>query len=210
MSKMDNLDLQDCDERVADDAVDSKEISVGSSFSSFEEFKDSFEHIKKKGFHLFHVFNSQSGKDYNRKRANKKCSDEVIDESKFQYTYYSVRCVHYGVARSRSKGLRPNQRHFSLGCEAKITVSYDRLSKRLAVTEFNLVHNHRVGEAIFQHHPIARRLSKEEEKDIKEIIQLRPNSKLVRNLITHKYGKQLTLKDIHNIKAKTKEEARGN
>ena len=187
-----------------------KEISVGSSFSSFEEFKDSFKCLKKEGFHPFRVFNSQSGKDYNRKRASKKHSNEVIDESKFEYTYYSVKCVHYGVARSRSKGLHPNQHHFSLGCQAKITVAYDRLNKQLAVTECNLVHNHRIGEAIFQHYPAARRLSKEEEQDIKEIIQLRPNSKLVRNLITHKYGKQLTLKDIHNIKAKAKKEASRN
>lgn len=102
---MDGLDRQDFDERVADDAVDFKEMSVGSSFSSFKEFKDSFERLKKEGFHPFRVFNSQSGQDYNRKRASKKYSNEVIDESKFEYTYYSVRCLHYGVARSRSKGL---------------------------------------------------------------------------------------------------------
>ena len=70
-----------------------------------------------------------------------------------------------------------------MGCEAKITVSYDRQNKRLAVTECNLVHNHYLGEAIFQHYPAARRLSKEEEKDVKEIVQLRLNSKLVHNLI---------------------------
>ena len=116
---MDDIDRQEFDEHVADKVVDFKEISVGSSFSSFKEFKDRFEHLKKKGFHLFHVFNSQSGKDYNQKRVSKKYSNEVIDESKFEYTYYSVRCVHYGVARSRSKGLCLNQRHFSLGCEAK-------------------------------------------------------------------------------------------
>ena len=78
------------------------------------------------------------------------------------------------------------------------------------MTECNLVHNHRIGEAIFKHYPAARRLSREEEKDVKEIIQLRPNSKLFCNLITHKYGKQLTLKDIHNIKTKAKEKACGN
>ena len=169
-------------------------------FVSFKEFKDSFTRFKNEGFHPFRVFNSQSGKDYNRKRAGKKYSNEVIDKLKFEYTYYSVRCVHYGVARSRSKGLRPNQCHFSLGCEAKITVAYDRLNKRLAVTECNLVHNHHIGEAIFQHYPAARRFSKEEEQDVKEIIQLRPN---------RKYGKQLTLKDFHNIKTKAKEEACG-
>ena len=124
--------------------------------------------------------------------------------------YYSVRCVHYGEARSRSKGLCPNQHHFSLGCEAKITVTYYRFKKKLIVTECKLDHNHRIGESIFQHYPSARRLSKDEEQAVKEIMQLRPNCKLVRNLITQKYGKQLTLKDIHNINTKTKEQACGN
>ena len=41
-------------------------------------------------------------------------------------------------------------------------------------------------------------------------MQLRPNCKLVRNLICQKYGKQLTLKDIHNINTKTKEQVCGN
>ena len=57
---MDDLDLQDFGERVADDAVDFKEISVGSSFSSFKEFKDSFKRLIKEGFHPFRVFNKQS------------------------------------------------------------------------------------------------------------------------------------------------------
>ena len=59
-AKIDDLDLQDFDERVADDAVDFKEISVGSSFSSFKEFKDSFKRLIKEGFHPFRVFNKQS------------------------------------------------------------------------------------------------------------------------------------------------------
>ena len=52
--------------------------------------------------HPFHVFNSQSGKDYNTKRASKKYSNELVDELQFEYTYYSVQCVHYDEARSRA------------------------------------------------------------------------------------------------------------
>jgi len=185
--------------------VECQQIDIGSLFSFFKEFKRSLDDLKKEGHHPFHVFNSQTGKDYNQKRAGKKFSNEVTDTSKFEYTYYSVRCVHYNETRSCSKGLHPNQCNFSLGCEAKITVTYDRLRKKLNVIECNLDHNHCIGESIVQHYPTARRLNKEEEQDVKEIMQLRPNKKLIRNLIAKKYGKQLTLKDIHNIKAKTKE-----
>ena len=95
--------------------ISMKYVSVGPSFSSFKEFKGSFERIKKEGFHPFHAFNSQSGKEYDRKRASNKYSNEVINKSKFQYTSYSVKCVNYGVARSCSKGLRLNQCHFFFG-----------------------------------------------------------------------------------------------
>ena len=53
---MDNPDHQNADEHVADKAVEFKEISVGSSFSSFKKFKDSFAHLKKEGFYI--KFNS--------------------------------------------------------------------------------------------------------------------------------------------------------
>ena len=46
-SKMEDVDFQDLDECVADDAVDLKEISVGLSFFSFKEVNGSFERIKK-------------------------------------------------------------------------------------------------------------------------------------------------------------------
>ena len=51
---------------------------------------------------------------------------DPFDIEKFRYTYYSARCVHYDETRHRSKGLRPNQRSFSMGCQANVTASYDR------------------------------------------------------------------------------------
>ena len=162
----------------------SSEINVGTLFLSFKDFKRSLDLLKKEDCHPFHVFNSQSGKDYNTKRACKKYSNELFDVSQFEYTYYSVRCVHYGEARSRSKGVRPNQCHFSLSCEAKITVLHNRFRKKLIVTECKLDHNHHIGESIYQHYPNARRLTREEEQDVKEIMQLRPSCKLVHNLVT--------------------------
>jgi len=183
-----------------------KTFSVGTTFCSFEEFKTSLDLLKEEKFHPFRVFNSQTGKDYNKKRTNGK---DVIDPSQFQYTYYTVRCVHYGEARSRSKGIRPNQRHFSMGCQAKITVSYDKVRRCLRVNECNLEHCHRIGETIFQHYPTNRRLNREEQNDVEEMVQLKPNNKLVRELVAQKFGKHLTLKDIQNVKTKIKERESG-
>ena len=184
-------------------------LYVGKSFSSFAEFQHDLDELKKGGSHPFRVFNSQTGKNYNMKRVGRKYSTDPVDITKFEYTYYSVRCVHYGDVRSRGKGLRPNQRHFPMGCQAKITASYDKLQNKIIVREFDIEHNHRTGDEIMQHYPSARRLSKTEQKDVEEIIGLKPNNKHVQNLISKKYGKHVTLKDIQNLKTKARERTRG-
>ena len=110
-----------------------------------------------------------------------------------------MRCAHYGEARSRGKGLRPNQHHFPMGCQAKITASYDKLQNKMVIRELDIKHNHRTGSDVVQHYPFARRLSKAEQKEVEEIIGLKPNNKHVQDLISKKYGKHVTLKDIQNF-----------
>ena len=161
-------------------------LYVGETFSTFAEFKQALDKLKKSGCHPLRVFNSQTGKNYNLKRIGRKYSSEPVDIAKFEYTYYSERCVYYGDTRCRSKGLRPNQRHFSMGCQAKITATYDKLQNKLVVRECNFQHNHRIGEDILSHYPSARRLNQVEQKEIKEIIGLKPNNKHVQDLISNK------------------------
>ena len=95
-------------------------------------------------------------------------------------------------------------------CWPKITASYDRIRKCLSVNECNLEHCHHIGGTIFQRYPATKRLNEKENKDVEEIIQLKPKNKLVRDLIAQKYGKTLTLKDIQNVKTKIKERECGN
>ena len=84
---------------------------------------------------------------------------------------------------------------------------YNKGLNCLVVRECDLHHNHRTGEEIYRHYPSARRLSKDEEKDITEILGLKANSKHVHDLV-RRYGKFVTLKDIQNLKTKVREETR--
>lgn len=183
-------------------------FSPGKRFPSFADVESALDELKKIEYHPLRVYNSQKGEDYNKKRLSRKYPGEPVDVTKFQYTYCSVRCVHYGQPRHCGKGLRPIQQSFSLGCQAKITPSYNKSLNCLVVTECCLDHNHRIGEDIYKHYPSARKLSKEEERNIAEILSLKANSKHVRQLIARKYGKFVTLKDIQNIKTKVREETR--
>ena len=100
-------------------------MEVGTPFKSFQQFQTALGELKRSANHPLRVYNSQTATDYNKKRINK-IFTEPVDADKIKYTYYSVRCVHYGDSRQCGKGIRPNQNTFSLGCKAKITVSYDR------------------------------------------------------------------------------------
>ena len=48
------------DERQPDSVEQCKIITAGATFTSFEEFKASLDHLKETQFHPFRVFNSQT------------------------------------------------------------------------------------------------------------------------------------------------------
>ncbi len=50
----------------------------------------------------------------------------------------------------------------------------NRLTKKLTVRQCNLEHNHRVGLEIFAHYPSNRKLSREEEQEIIDVLAVRP------------------------------------
>ena len=175
-------------------------LAVGKLFYSFDEAEKALNELKEKENHMLRVYNSQRVGDYNKKQSSLKHTGQLADVSKFKYTYYSVRCAHYGDSRPRSKGIQPLQRCFAMGCQAKITLSYSKATKCLVVKECTLDHNHRIGENIMKHYPSARKLSVNEKKHVTELISVKANNKHIRDLVVRKYGKLITLKDIHNLK----------
>ena len=72
-----------------------------------------------------------------------------------------------------------------------------------------LEHNHRIGPSLSEHYPSNRKLSKEESVAVNELLSLQPKTKYVKEMIASKYGKFVTLKDIHNLKTRMKNKSRG-
>lgn len=72
-----------------------------------------------------------------------------------------------------------------------------RFTKELVVRESNLTHNHRIGPDIAMHYPSNRKLSTEECTTVSEMLTLRLKTKHFKEMIGKKYGKMVTLKDIH-------------
>ena len=180
----------------------SNECFVGKRFECYEDMMVMIDDLKAHN-HPLRVFNSQTVEECNKRRAKAKQPLEPID-AKWRYTYYSVRCVHYGQGRQRSKGVRPNQRHLALNCPVKLTVSYDRVAGCLVVRECILNHNHRIGSEIMEQYASKRRLSLKQQHSVNELLSLKPNNKQLKDHIHSKYKKFVTLKDIQNMKAKMK------
>ena len=124
---------------------------------------------------------------------------EPID-SRWQFAYYAIACVHFGQPRKRSNGIRCNQRHLALGCTAKLTTSYDRKFQCLVLRNCTLQHNHEIGSAVIKHYASNRKLSMQEQLELNEVLELRPNNKQLKDYIHMKYKKAATLKDMQNMK----------
>ena len=67
---------------------------VGKKLNSFDEMMTMINQLKASN-HPLRVFNSQTVEECNKRRAKAKQPLEPI-YNKWRYTYYSVRCVHYG------------------------------------------------------------------------------------------------------------------
>jgi len=79
-------------------------MEVGQMLTSFVDFEKYLEDFKKQNNHPLRVFNSQTARNYNSKHPA-----DHVDEERFSYTYYSVRCIHYGEPRHCGKEVRCHQ-----------------------------------------------------------------------------------------------------
>ena len=61
------------------------------------------------------------------------------------------------------------------------------------------VHNHEIKKEVFQYSSKQRKLSQDEVKEIKAMIDLKANKKLIKHHLIASTGKKVTLKDIHNV-----------
>ena len=68
----------------------------------------------------------------------------------------------------------------------------------------NLSHNHEVSKELYQSLPRQRSLPFELLEEVKSAIKLKANNKLLRQKIEQETGKMVTLKDLSNIKCKSK------
>ena len=112
-------------------------------------------------------------------------------------------CKHFGVHKTRSKGIRPVQNVLPSGCNFQIQFVYDRRLDAYVVKKSIIEHNHPISAAIAKHYPCNRRLDANECQEALTLLDVGGNTTLVRNYFETKTGKVVTNQDIQNMKRKS-------
>ncbi|CAF1366155.1 unnamed protein product, partial [Didymodactylos carnosus] len=179
-SKPDDLDV------ALDGVLDGCSFKLGDVFKTFMDFKQKLDDYSKETGAMFRTKDSLKLKE---------ASDLVYKRIDFQ-------CCHGGKIRSRSAGIRPQQHHMALNCQAKIRLY--NTGEQLKITIIDLKHNHKVDQANMKFYARNRRLDDSAIELIKNYDQHKVPRSIIRNLIMdEKNIKFNTVKDIANVLNKT-------
>ncbi|XP_069463557.1 uncharacterized protein [Ambystoma mexicanum] len=122
-----------------------EEIAViGREFSDYESLEEFIFTLGQQQKVFFMKKDCRTVETYNKRIAD----DQKKYHSKFKYAYIKYVCKHFGIYKSQSKGFRPNQRTFKIGCNAKILASVDRMKNVFVIKQAILEHKHRCSENI--------------------------------------------------------------
>ncbi|GFN90037.1 Zinc finger swim domain-containing protein 1 [Plakobranchus ocellatus] len=116
---------------------------------------------------------------------------------------YGEFTVQFGTVPSKAafneRGIELN-RTFLMGCTFSLKLRASPDGKKLKITHFDSEHHgHNMSEASFSHLPSNRKLSTNEKDDVRQLLKLNANKKLVQQHVKATTGKNVRLKDLHNL-----------
>ena len=62
-------------------------------------------------------------------------------------------------------------------------MTFDKVEQKLKIRDCSLKHSHRTGKDVMKHYPFVRKLSEQQEKEIQDVLTLRPNNKLLLGMV---------------------------
>ena len=95
-----------------------------------------------------------------------------------------------------------------LGCTAHVTASVDRKRDKLIVRSLVDLHCHDRSEAIFKMYPENRRMGEEEKQTAQKLLELNVEARRIVHLIKDISGREITNRDIFNLKANIKHDGK--
>lgn len=121
--------------------------------------------------------------------------------------YYALllSCKFGGEPRKRTDRIRKTKT-FRQGCPFEIYIRLAADGQSLEVNRIKELHNHELAKELYERLPRQRAVSEEDKIEMENAIKLKANSKLLRQKIEQSTSKKVTLKEIANMKQKTRQD----
>ena len=135
-----------------------------------------------------------------------------VEIAKPSLKYYSLKlvCKFGGKPRKRTQRIR-NTKTFRQECPFEVYLILSQDGQHLEVIRIKEVHNHVANKTIYDHLPRQRASRVTQTADnIAEAIKLHANPKILQQKVEETTGRKVTLKDISNIKQRSKQDINNN
>uniref|UniRef100_A0A8D9AW04 Protein FAR1-RELATED SEQUENCE 6 n=1 Tax=Cacopsylla melanoneura TaxID=428564 RepID=A0A8D9AW04_9HEMI len=173
---------------------------LGKLFDNFDSLKCFIKEYEETNFvqlGIWHSLKLETQKA--RSQNNSKASKLKMAKKELVYCTITYKCIHGGEFKTTGNGQRKTP-SFKQNCPFSLKVNLSRNAQNLVITNIAPDHNHEISETVFKSLPRQRQLSDDQKAEVKEMLYLRCNKKLVRKHMVESTGKNVLLKDIHNLK----------
>ncbi|XP_034233726.1 uncharacterized protein LOC117640878 [Thrips palmi] len=186
------------------------QLQVGARYPSFKALEAAIERFSLDTNSVYTVYNSRLVEKENLKRPADKQLPLCL-----KYKHIKFACKHYGMRKSKSRGLRPNQSTFKIGCPSYIYVAAH--SEELVVEKMEIEHTHSCDPELVAMYPERRSLShlgnddgEEEEtsenatlkmvrEDVLDLLLLGIDRRRIRNYVRICTGRVMLTGDLANL-----------
>ncbi|XP_043270291.1 uncharacterized protein [Venturia canescens] len=168
-------------------------LSVGAKFDSITQIEESILAFGKEKFCFFYKRDCET---------IEKCRKRGITRwlnADLKYYYLKYSCIHGGKKfKSVATGIRLSST-FQKKCEAMFSFTCSSDGKYLQLTKLIETHNHICSEKLYNFLPQVRAMTTHEKFQVKELLNLGANKKIVKQKLAKDFGKQILLKDLSNV-----------
>lgn len=185
-----------------------QELCLGARYSSFKALEAAVEKFSKETNSVYIVNHSRSVELENKTRPPNKQIPSCL-----KYKHIKFACKHYGKTRTNSRGLRPNQSSFKIGCPSYFYVVAN--TKDLVVEKIELNHSHSCDPELVALYPERRSLSttrcddedadgsgvslKHVREDVLDLLSIGVERRRILNYVWNTTGRKLFAVDLSNI-----------
>ncbi|XP_028413631.1 uncharacterized protein LOC114536483 isoform X1 [Dendronephthya gigantea] len=135
-----------------------------------------------------------------------------VANAELSLQYYSLKlsCKFGGRKAENRDDRKRDTKTFKQGCQFEVYIVLSTDGKALEVMKMTMDHNHSLSEELYKHLPRQRKLTGALKEEIQGAVRLKANNKLLQQKIQTTTGQRVTLKDISNLKTKTKSKINSN